>query len=69
LLKNLPVVDHTSANSYVKLTIVSFVLYQTIVMQKLENYVSGSWLTGDGDGQVLYNAINGEGIAVATTKG
>jgi oxepin-CoA hydrolase / 3-oxo-5,6-dehydrosuberyl-CoA semialdehyde dehydrogenase len=53
----------------IKLTIVSFVLYQTIVMQKLENYVSGSWITGDGDGQVLYNAVNGDPIAAATTKG
>jgi oxepin-CoA hydrolase / 3-oxo-5,6-dehydrosuberyl-CoA semialdehyde dehydrogenase len=38
-------------------------------MQKLENYVSGTWITGDGDGQVLYNAVNGETIAAATTKG
>ena len=38
-------------------------------MQKLENYVGGKWITGDGDGQVLYNAVNGESIATATTKG
>jgi len=38
-------------------------------MQKLENYVSGSWITGDGDGQVLYNAVNGDPITAATTKG
>ncbi len=38
-------------------------------MQKLENYVQGSWITGDGDGQVLYNAVNGEAITAATSKG
>jgi oxepin-CoA hydrolase / 3-oxo-5,6-dehydrosuberyl-CoA semialdehyde dehydrogenase len=38
-------------------------------MQKLENYALGSWITGDGDGQVLYNAVNGDPIAAATSKG
>ena len=38
-------------------------------MTKLENYISGKWITGDGDGQVLHNAVNGEPIAAATTKG
>ncbi|MFK7972955.1 MAG: phenylacetic acid degradation bifunctional protein PaaZ [Bacteroidia bacterium] len=38
-------------------------------MTKLQNYVQGSWVTGDGDGQPLYNAINGEVIAYATAKG
>lgn len=38
-------------------------------MQKLENYVNGNWITGDGEGQMLYNAVNGEPIAAATTKG
>jgi oxepin-CoA hydrolase/3-oxo-5,6-dehydrosuberyl-CoA semialdehyde dehydrogenase len=38
-------------------------------MNKLENYVSGKWITGDGDGQVLYDAVTGEEIAIATTKG
>ncbi|WP_207491576.1 phenylacetic acid degradation bifunctional protein PaaZ [Aridibaculum aurantiacum] len=38
-------------------------------MRKLENYVSGNWITGDGDGQVLYDAVNGDPIAAATTKG
>lgn len=38
-------------------------------MKKLENYVLGKWTTGDGDGQVLYNAVNAEVIAAATTKG
>ena len=38
-------------------------------MQKLENYVTGNWIAGDGDGQVLYNAVNGDAVAAATTKG
>ncbi|MBI1344359.1 MAG: phenylacetic acid degradation bifunctional protein PaaZ [Terrimonas sp.] len=38
-------------------------------MNKLENYVAGKWITGDGDGQVLYNAVNGEPIIAATSKG
>ena len=38
-------------------------------MLKLENYITGKWITGDGDGQTLYNAITGETIAVASTKG
>ena len=36
---------------------------------KLANYTTGNWVEGDGDGQQLYNAVNGEEIAVATTKG
>lgn len=38
-------------------------------MTKLENYITGKWITGDGDGQQLYNAVNGDPIASATTKG
>ncbi len=38
-------------------------------MVKLGNFVTGSWVNGDGDGQLLYNAVNGEAIAAATTKG
>ena len=38
-------------------------------MNKLENYITGKWITGDGDGQQLYNAINGEEIYAASTKG
>lgn len=38
-------------------------------MYKLENYVAGSWVTGDGDGQLLYNAVTAEPFAAATTKG
>ena len=38
-------------------------------MQKLENYVLGSWITGDGTGSPLYNAVNGNIIAHASTDG
>ena len=38
-------------------------------MNKLENYITGKWITGDGEGQQLYNAINGEEIYTASTKG
>ncbi|NNC83232.1 MAG: phenylacetic acid degradation bifunctional protein PaaZ, partial [Flavobacteriales bacterium] len=36
---------------------------------KLENYVLGNWTPGDGDGTPLHNAVNGELVATATTKG
>ncbi|MEJ7672839.1 MAG: hypothetical protein WKF59_09030 [Chitinophagaceae bacterium] len=36
---------------------------------KLANYLTGKWIEGDGDGQQLYNAFNGEQIANATTQG
>ena len=38
-------------------------------MKKLENYIGGRWITGDGEGQALFNAVNGDVIANATTKG
>lgn len=38
-------------------------------MNKLENYITGQWITGDGEGQVLYNAVTGEPIATTSTKG
>jgi oxepin-CoA hydrolase/3-oxo-5,6-dehydrosuberyl-CoA semialdehyde dehydrogenase len=38
-------------------------------MKKLENYIAGKWITGDGEGQPLYDAVTGETIAVASTKG
>ncbi len=38
-------------------------------MNKLQNYISGKWTSGDGDGQTLHNAVSGEAIAIATTKG
>lgn len=36
---------------------------------KLENYVTGRWIAGDGDGQALYNAVNGSIVGHASTKG
>lgn len=38
-------------------------------MAKLENFILGKWITGDGDGQPLFNAVTGEQIATASTKG
>ncbi len=36
---------------------------------KLGNYTTGHWIEGDGDGQELFNAVNGEVVAYATTQG
>jgi len=38
-------------------------------MNKLSNYVLGNAISGDGNGQLLYNAVTGEGIATASTQG
>lgn len=38
-------------------------------MAKLENFILGKWIAGDGDGQLLYDAVSGETIASASTKG
>ena len=38
-------------------------------MNKLESYVAGKWISGDGDGQILYDAVTGEEIATASTSG
>jgi oxepin-CoA hydrolase/3-oxo-5,6-dehydrosuberyl-CoA semialdehyde dehydrogenase len=38
-------------------------------MKKLGNYVTGRWITGDGEGQPLYNAVNNETIGYASTRG
>src|SRR5688572_3375315 len=35
----------------------------------LENYITGKWIRGDGEGQALHDAVTGETIAYATTKG
>ena len=35
----------------------------------LENYVQGNWVTGDGEGIMLYDSVTGEEIAVSSTKG
>ncbi|HUZ59257.1 MAG TPA: phenylacetic acid degradation bifunctional protein PaaZ [Hanamia sp.] len=36
---------------------------------KLGNYVLGKWIEGNGEGQQLYNAVNGDAIATITTQG
>jgi oxepin-CoA hydrolase/3-oxo-5,6-dehydrosuberyl-CoA semialdehyde dehydrogenase len=38
-------------------------------MNKLQNYITGKWIAGDGEGQTLYNAVNGEPIASTSTNG
>lgn len=38
-------------------------------MAKLENFILGRWITGDGEGQPLFNAVTGEQIATASTQG
>jgi oxepin-CoA hydrolase/3-oxo-5,6-dehydrosuberyl-CoA semialdehyde dehydrogenase len=38
-------------------------------MNKLHNYVNGKWVAGDGNGQPLFNAVNGDLIAHASTEG
>ena len=36
---------------------------------KISNYALGKWITGDGDGQNLYDASTNEVIAIASSKG
>lgn len=38
-------------------------------MNKLGNFICGEWVNGEGDGQTLYNAVTGDAVATATTKG
>jgi oxepin-CoA hydrolase/3-oxo-5,6-dehydrosuberyl-CoA semialdehyde dehydrogenase len=38
-------------------------------MPKLENYITGRWIEGDGEGQPLYNAFTGDLVSHASTKG
>ncbi len=38
-------------------------------MEKLENFIEGKWITADGEGQKLYNAVTGEAFTAASTKG
>jgi oxepin-CoA hydrolase / 3-oxo-5,6-dehydrosuberyl-CoA semialdehyde dehydrogenase len=38
-------------------------------MYQLQNYVTGQWTPGQGDGQLLYNAVTAEPFATASTKG
>jgi oxepin-CoA hydrolase/3-oxo-5,6-dehydrosuberyl-CoA semialdehyde dehydrogenase len=41
----------------------------SIRMNKLQNYIAGSWIEGEGEGQILFNAVTGEPVAAASTKG
>lgn len=36
---------------------------------RLENYVLGKWIAGDGDGKQLFDAVSGKEVAVASSKG
>jgi len=38
-------------------------------MKKLGNFIENNWIDGDDEGQLLYDAVTGEAIASATTKG
>ena len=38
-------------------------------MQKLKNYIAGQWVEGNGAGIPLYNAVNGEVVAISDTEG
>ncbi len=38
-------------------------------MDKLKNYICGEWVEGKGDGIALYNAVNGEQVAISDTEG
>src|SRR6476659_11175713 len=38
-------------------------------MNKLENFVGGNWVNGDGEGQLLYDAVTGDEIGRASTEG
>ncbi|MEP7171210.1 MAG: phenylacetic acid degradation bifunctional protein PaaZ, partial [Bacteroidota bacterium] len=35
----------------------------------LQNYAQGKWVTGGGNGQMLFNAINGAEVAIASSSG
>ena len=38
-------------------------------MNKLKNYIAGQWIEGNGEGIPLYNAVNGELVAISDTAG
>ncbi|GAC1419656.1 MAG: phenylacetic acid degradation bifunctional protein PaaZ [Flavisolibacter sp.] len=38
-------------------------------MDKLDNYIGGRWVKGEGDGQILHDAVTGVPFVSATTKG
>src|SRR3954465_16076995 len=38
-------------------------------MKKLENYSNGKWISGDGEGQILIDAVTGDIVASTSAKG
>src|SRR4030095_15553926 len=36
---------------------------------KLGNYITGKWITGDGNGQILHDAVTDDEIAISSTEG
>ena len=38
-------------------------------MERLQNYVLGSWISGEGEGRMLYDAVDGSAIASASSTG
>lgn len=38
-------------------------------MYKLQHFAAGQWVEGEGDGQVLFNAVTGEPLASASSRG
>ncbi len=38
-------------------------------IKKLDNYALGKWISGEGEGQTLFNAITGDPVAIASSKG
>src|SRR5579862_1564202 len=38
-------------------------------MERLGNFINGKWIVGEGDGQILYDAVTGDAVAVASTGG
>jgi oxepin-CoA hydrolase/3-oxo-5,6-dehydrosuberyl-CoA semialdehyde dehydrogenase len=38
-------------------------------MIQFQNYVAGKWVNGEGEGQALYNALNGEVLGTAGSRG
>jgi len=38
-------------------------------MEKLQNFITNNWIFGDGDGQILTNAYNGEAVGCVSTQG
>ena len=44
-------------------------MYQNNFMIKLGNFIQGKWIEGDGDGKLLFNAVNGSPIYSASSEG